>query len=206
MEDEQCIAELFLVAVAKHSEPSIYQGVMVMNTLELVSLLIESGQAVAWTVHDAQKLWKAKNEVDELWDEEEHHGLAEVSQNAHHGERHASAVAESVTHKHFRREAVLLEESQGAKKEWDHDGKGVHMVLMDLRGVGILWQGDFDDVVNYDKAADDEALSDLKSIDSSINVDSVSAENGNVSHVEVVQKSQVHVAAKYSSQKLGHHH
>ena len=52
--------------------------------------------------------------------------------------------------------------------------------------IQILINDDFNDIVDHDKAADNEALSDFKSIDSSMNVDSISAENCDVSHVKVI--------------------
>ena len=38
-------------------------------------------------------------EVEDLWDKEQEHSLAEVSNDGHHGKGHAGKVCEGVTHK-----------------------------------------------------------------------------------------------------------
>lgn len=47
-----------------------------------------------------QELRQGVEKVEHLGHEEEQHGLAEVSQDAHHGKGHASKVTEGISHKH----------------------------------------------------------------------------------------------------------
>lgn len=53
-------------------------------------------------------------------------------------------------------------------------------------GIQILIYHNFNDIVYHNEAADDKALSNLKSVNSSINVDGVGTENCNVSHIEII--------------------
>ena len=53
--------------------------------------------------HEAKQLGGGVEKVDDLRYEEEHHGLAEVAQDADHCKRHPGKVAVSVTNKHSRR-------------------------------------------------------------------------------------------------------
>jgi len=55
---------------------------------------------VSGTGDDVEELWQGVDEVDNLGEEEEQHGLAEVPQNAHHRKGHPRKVAEGVPHKH----------------------------------------------------------------------------------------------------------
>jgi len=47
-----------------------------------------------------EELRNGKDEVEDLWHEEEKHRLAEVTENCDDGERHASKVAKCVADKH----------------------------------------------------------------------------------------------------------
>ena len=57
---------------------------------------------MAWTWNEIKELWNGIEKIEDLWDEEQHHGLAEVAQNPNHSKRHASKVAERVPNKHSR--------------------------------------------------------------------------------------------------------
>ena len=67
------------------------------------------------TKYNANYLWNAQDEVDELWNEEKHHCLAEVCKYPNNSKSHASAIAESISHKHIRRKAVVLKQRQSAE-------------------------------------------------------------------------------------------
>lgn len=51
------------------------------------------------TRNKSKKLWQTENEIEDLWDEEEHQSLAKVAENTHNSECHASEIAESITDK-----------------------------------------------------------------------------------------------------------
>ena len=53
--------------------------------------------------HEPEQLRGAVQEIHDLRDEEQKHGLAEVSQDSHGGERHAGKVGECVTHEYSSR-------------------------------------------------------------------------------------------------------
>jgi len=63
--------------------------------------------------------------------------------------------------------------------------------LTSLLSLNLLVDIDLDDVVDHDEATYDNSLSYLDSIDASVDVDSICAENGDVTHVNIVQKSQI---------------
>ena len=52
----------------------------------------------AWD--QSEELWCGVDKVEDLGDEEEEHGLAEVAEDGNHRKRHASKVAVRVTNKH----------------------------------------------------------------------------------------------------------
>lgn len=53
-----------------------------------------------------KELRQGVEEIEYLWHKEEQHGLAEVSQDSHHGKSHARKVTEGISHKHLRRVPV----------------------------------------------------------------------------------------------------
>lgn len=57
---------------------------------------------MAWTRDDVEELRQGIQEVENLWDEEQQHGFAEVPKDAHYGKGHPSKKAERITHKHTR--------------------------------------------------------------------------------------------------------
>lgn len=59
--------------------------------------------------------------------------------------------------------------------------------------------------MNYNEAANYEALADFKSIDTSVNVDGISTEYRDITHINVIEYAEVDVVAEDSSQKLWHH-
>jgi len=112
-----------------------------------------------------------------------------VTKNANDCEGHTGTVAESVSDEHLRWESIMLEESQSAHQEWDHESEGEHVVLDGLSwifGVKSLIEVDFNDIVDDDEATHNDGLADLDSINASINVDGIGAENCDISHVKIV--------------------
>jgi hypothetical protein len=70
--------------------------------------MVELWQSVSRAVHHSDELWDRKHEVDQLRDEEQHHGFAKVAQYPHDCEGHSRTVAESVSDEDFGRESVVL--------------------------------------------------------------------------------------------------
>jgi len=130
-----------------------------------------------------------------------------MAQNTNDCEGHTGTVAESVSDEYLGWEPVVLEESQSAHQEWDHESKGEHVVLDRLSrisGVKSLVKIDFDDIMDDDEAADDDCLANLDSINASVNVDSVGAENRDISHVKIVDDAKVDVSSQNGSEKFWH--
>ena len=130
-----------------------------------------------------------------------------MAQDANDSEGHTGTVAESVSDEYLGWESVVLEEGQSAHQEWDHESKGEHVVLDRLSrisGVKSLIQVDFDDIMDDDEASDDDCLANLDSIDASVDVDSVGAENRDVSHVKIVDETEIDVSSQNGSEKFWH--
>lgn len=130
-----------------------------------------------------------------------------MTKNANDCESHTGTVAESVSDENLRWESVVLEESQGAHQEWDHESEGEHVVLNGLSrilGVNSLIEVDFNDIVDDDEAAHNDGLADLDSINTSINVDSVGAENCDISHVNIVDYAEVDVSSQNGPEEFWH--
>lgn len=72
------------------------------------------GQAMA-RAGQPQQLGQRVQKVQDLGDEEEEQGLAEVAQDAHHGKGHTSKVTKGVPHEHPRGEPVE-ERGRGGKR------------------------------------------------------------------------------------------
>ena len=58
------------------------------------------GQSVSRAWDQSEELWCGVDKVEDLGDEEEEHGLAEVAEDGDHCKRHASEVAVCVTNEH----------------------------------------------------------------------------------------------------------
>ena len=71
--------------------------------------MIEFWQSVPWTVDYTQDLRDRQQEIDQLWDEKEHHRLTEVPEDSSHGKGHSSCVAESVSNEYLRWESVVFQ-------------------------------------------------------------------------------------------------
>ena len=156
-------------------------------------------------MNNTDELGNWKDEVDELRDEEKHHGLAEVAEDSNHCERHAGTVAEGVSYKDFAWESIVLQQSKRAKQERDHNSERVHVVLHDLLALSIiksLLVGDLYNVVDHDEAPNNKRLTSFYSVNPCINVDCIRAEDGDVSHIDMIEYSQIYVATKKTAQKL----
>lgn len=73
------------------------------------------------TRHEVKELRTGVEEVERLRYEKEQHRLAEVAQNAHHGERHARKVAVGVADEHFGGVPVVVEQRAGDRQKRQHE-------------------------------------------------------------------------------------
>ena len=99
----------------------------------------------------------------------------------------------------------MLQKSKRAEQEGDHDGKREHVVLnvaVCLRSSDTFLEIDFDDIQDHDKTPNNETLPNFDSVNAGVNVDGVCAKNGDVAHVDMVKKAQVHISTKVPSEHL----
>lgn len=68
----------------------------------LVGFRVELREAVPRAGDEVEELRNGVEEVEDLGDEEEEGGFAEVAEDADHGEGHSGEVAERVAHEYFR--------------------------------------------------------------------------------------------------------
>jgi hypothetical protein len=94
---------------------------MILNTFESVSFIIELWKSMSGAVNDTEDLRERDQEVEDLRQEEEEHGLCEVTQDAHHREGHTREVAKGVAYEDLRGEFVVLEQTQGHKDKRNND-------------------------------------------------------------------------------------
>ena len=196
LEHQENVAKLGFIGVAEESEPGVDECVVVVHALKLVGRVVECREPVSWAVYDSDELGDRKHEVQQLWDEEKHHSFAEVAEDACNSKGHASAVAEGVADEDLARKPVVLQEGERAKQERNHDGERVHMILNDFLAHEIvmsLFLCDFNNVVDYNEAANNEGLAYFNTVNACVNIDSVSAENGNVTHVDVIKNSEINI-------------
>lgn len=55
-----------------------------------------------WARNDPEELWYGIEKVENLRNKEQKHGLAEMAQDSHHGERHPRKVAERIPDEYLR--------------------------------------------------------------------------------------------------------
>jgi len=143
-------------------------------------------------MHDSNKLGDWKHKVNQLGNEEKHHCFAKVAENSNDGESHACAVTESVPDKNLAWEPVVLKQRKRAQKEGNHDSEWIHVVLHNLLALLVflsLLISDLNDIVDYNKASNDERLAHFNTIDACVDVNCVRAEDRDVAHIDVVQNS-----------------
>lgn len=93
----------------------------------------------------------------------------------------------------------MLKKGESARYEWNHEGKGEHMVFDSLSGllrIKLLVNINFDDVVDNDKTTYDNSLSNFNTVNSSIDVNGISAENSNVTHINIVYYTKIKVVTE----------
>lgn len=108
---------------SENSQPCVDECVVIMHAFELVSLLIKSWQSVARAVDYSKDLRKTQGEINQLWDEKEHHSLGKVTKDSDNGKSHSSAVAESISNENSRWELVMLQKSKSAEQERNHNSQ-----------------------------------------------------------------------------------
>ncbi len=119
-----------LIGRSEYSQEGVYVGEVIVDGLESVGLVVELREPMAGTVDDAEDLRHREHEVEDLREEEEKHGLREVTEDAYHGKGHSREVAECIAHKHLRGEFVVLDESKRHHDE-GYDDRQREYVLRD---------------------------------------------------------------------------
>jgi hypothetical protein len=117
-----------------NSKESIYVSEMILNTFESVSFIIELWKSMSGAVNDTEDLRERDQEVEDLRQEEEEHGLCEVTQDTHHREGHTRKVAKGVSYEDLRGEFVVLEQTQSHKDKRNNDCHREDVVRHYFRG------------------------------------------------------------------------
>jgi len=129
-----------------------------------------------------------------------------MTKDSYDGKSHSSTVTESVTNKNPGWEPVVLKKGERARYKWNHKSEGEHVVfdsLSCLLRIKLLVNIDFNDVMDNDKASYDDSLPNFNTINSCINVNCISAEDGNVSHIDIVYNAKVNIVSEDWSQHDG---
>ena len=106
------------------------------------------------TLDEVKQLGHREEEVEDLRHEKEHHGLAEVADDADDGKGHAGKIAVRVSNENGRWIPVEWEESSGDTDE-RHDDVGGE----EVRAPAVA--GHFDPVEDEDGEGNDDGLADL---------------------------------------------
>jgi len=115
-----------------------------------------------------------------------------VTKDSDYCESHTCAITEGIANENLGWEPIVLQKGQSTEQERNHYGQGIHVVFdlsERLRGSLVLLDVKLNDIVNNDEAADDEALADFDTVDTSVNIDGVRAENCDVAHINVIKYS-----------------
>lgn len=109
-----------------------------------------------------------------------------MSKDSSDSESHSSKVTESVSYEHFGRELIFLEQSQSTEDErhYDSQWKGV-LVDYKFRFSPV----DFNDIMNHNKTANDEALAHFNTINSSVDIDRIGAKDWKRAHIHFIDET-----------------
>lgn len=152
--------------------------------LEVVLAGVVAGQAVARARDQVEELGRRVDEVEDLRQQEQHEGLAEVALDADDHEDHAREVAVRVADENVRRVLVVGEEGEADAKKGQEEEQAEEVAVD-----GGVWVGgdEVQTVVGDEEKGDDNGLHHLDAIDACEDVDGIGAENGKGSHVDIVE-------------------
>ncbi|THV51793.1 hypothetical protein BGAL_0098g00030 [Botrytis galanthina] len=150
---------------------------------EEICFSVVVGETVAGTGDEVEELGDAVEEIEGLGDEEEEQGFGKVAEDAADGEDHAGEIAVGVADEDGGGVPVVGEQGERDADEGEEHVEGEEM-------------GD-------EEEGDDEGLGNFDAIDAGENVDAVGAENGNGSHVDVVERAELEELAEIGLQGDG---
>ncbi len=140
---------------------------------------------MARTGDQSKELWRRIDEVEQLRHEQKQQRLAEVAEDADHGEHHAREVAVRVPDKDLGRIPVVR--PQGGR-DADEGKEQVQREHVRVRGrVRVRCEGgQKESVVDDEKERDHNGLRHFDAVDAGQDVDAVGAKDGDGCHVCVV--------------------
>ena len=113
-----------------------------------------------------------------------------MTKDSYDGEGHACTVAESVTNENLWWEFIVFQQCKCAEQEWNHNSQREHMVLnvtVGLCGANILLEIDFNYIEDHDEAPNNKTLPNFDAINTSVNINSVRAENSDIAHINMIK-------------------
>lgn len=144
-------------------------------------------ETMTWTRDEVEELRDGVDEVDCLWNEEKHEGLAEMSQNRDDGECHSGPIAERVTDEDTRRVLIKIKKHSGTGGE--REQKVQRDDVMPESGRVIRAEAvDLHKIEQANRGGNDERLAAFESVDSSQNIDRVGAEYDHHSHEYIIDE------------------
>ena len=172
-----------------HHRPRLPLGRPHRDTrLEQARARVEPRQAVARAGHEAKQLRGGVDKVENLREQQQDQGLAEVAQDADDDKHHARKVAVRVADEDPRRVPVVVEQGEGDPQKRQEEGQGEEVRVGGRVGVG---GEQVEGVVEGEEGRDDDGLRDLDAVDAREDVDAVGGEDGDAGHVDVVQRAEV---------------
>lgn len=149
---------------------------------------IEARESVARTRNQAEELRRGVDEVEDLGDEQQEQGFAEVSEDANDGKYHAREIAVGVAHEDAGGIPVVAPQRQTDADEGEQHVQREEMgVRRRMRERAEQVEG----VVEHEQEGDDEGLGDFDAVYAREDVDAVRAEDGDCGHVDVVEGPEV---------------
>lgn len=158
---------------------------------------IEVRQAVPRAGHDAEELGARVEEVEDLRDEGEEQGFAEVAEDADDGEDHTGEVAVRVADEDPGGVPVVPPERRGDADEGEEEVNGEEVGVCCWMRARRRWRGvERQEVVEEEEDGDDDGLRDFDAVDAGEDVDAVGAEDGDAGHVGVVDPTKIDQVAE----------
>jgi len=144
----------------------------IVSRLQLTCNRIEFWSSVSRARNDAKELRERNSEVEELRDEKQEEGLAEMAKDASHPKGHAGKVCETVANKYLGRIPVVVDQGKRACKKRQREKHG--QLVLSSKGSTKLKV-----VMNQNRAGNNARLGGLQTIDTGIDVDRIGAKHCN---------------------------
>lgn len=150
----------------------------------MVLARVVARQAVARAGDEVKELGRGVDEVEDLRQQEEHEGFAEVALDADDDEDHAREVAVRVADEYVRWVLVVGEEGEADAEEGEQEEQAEEVAVDGGVGVGC---DEVQAVVGDEEQGDDDGLHDFDAVNACKDVDGVGAEDGEGGHVGIVE-------------------